>query len=52
VIGLVGAGGIGATLATAFGRYEFESVASILLLIVALVLVTEVLSGHLRRRLL
>ena len=52
VIGLVGAGGIGATLTTAFGRYEFESVASILLLIIALVLVTELVSGHLRRRLL
>lgn len=52
VIGLVGAGGIGATLTTAFSRYEFASVSSILILIIALVLVTEVASGHLRSRLL
>jgi phosphonate transport system permease protein len=52
VIGLVGAGGIGATLTTAFGRYEFQSVASILIIIIALVLATEVVSGHLRKRLL
>lgn len=52
VIGLVGAGGIGATLTTAFGRYEFESVSAILLLIIALVLVTEVASSRMRRSLL
>lgn len=52
VIGLVGAGGIGATLTTAFSRYEFESVSAILILIIALVFVTEVVSGRLRRRLL
>jgi len=52
VIGLVGAGGIGATLTTAFSRYEFESVSAILILIIAMVFVAEVLSGRLRRRLL
>jgi len=52
VIGLVGAGGIGATLTTAFARYEFESVSAILIVIVALVFVTEVLSGRLRKALL
>jgi phosphonate transport system permease protein len=52
VIGLVGAGGIGATLTTAFSRYEFESVSSILILIIAMVFAAEVVSGHLRRRLL
>ena len=52
VIGLVGAGGIGATLTTAFGRYEFESVSAILLLIISLVFVTEMISGRLRKALL
>lgn len=52
VIGLVGAGGIGATLTTAFSRYEFESVSAILILIISMVFVAEVISGRLRRRLL
>ncbi len=52
VIGLVGAGGIGATLTTAFSRYEFESVSAILILIIGMVFVAEVISGRLRRRLL
>lgn len=52
VIGLVGAGGIGATLTTAFSRYEFESVSAILILIIALVFAAEVVSGRLRKRLL
>ena len=52
VIGLVGAGGIGATLTTAFGRYEFESVSSILILIIAMVFAAEVASVRLRRALL
>jgi phosphonate transport system permease protein len=52
VIGLVGAGGIGATLTTAFSRYEFESVSAILILIVSMVFTAEVVSGRLRRRLL
>ncbi len=52
VIGLVGAGGIGATLTTAFSRYEFETVSAILLLIIGLVLCAELISGGVRRRLL
>ncbi len=52
VIGLVGAGGIGATLTTAFSRYEFESGSAILMLIIAMVFAAEVISGRLRRRLL
>ena len=52
VIGLVGAGGIGATLTTAFSRYEFESVSAILILIIGMVSVAEVISGRLRQRLL
>jgi phosphonate transport system permease protein len=52
VIGLVGAGGIGATLTTAFGRYEFQSVSAILVLIIAMVFASEVISGRLRKALL
>jgi phosphonate transport system permease protein len=52
VIGLVGAGGIGATLTTAFARYEFESVSSILILIIGMVFTAEVISGRLRKALL
>jgi phosphonate transport system permease protein len=52
VIGLVGAGGIGATLTTAFSRYEFESVAAILILVIGMVFAGELLTGRLRRRFL
>ncbi|MFP3947658.1 MAG: phosphonate ABC transporter, permease protein PhnE [Gemmatimonadota bacterium] len=52
IIGLVGAGGIGATLTTAFSRYEFESVSAILVLIIALVFTAEVMSTRLRKRLM
>ena len=34
ILGLVGAGGIGATLNTAFDRYEFDTAAAILILII------------------
>ena len=49
VIGIVGAGGIGATLNTAFDRYEFDSAAAILVLIIAIVMLAEYASGHIRR---
>ncbi len=50
VLGLVGAGGIGATLNTAFDRYEFDTVAAILILIIVTVMVLEYLSGMIRGR--
>jgi phosphonate transport system permease protein len=50
VLGLVGAGGIGATLNTAFDRYEFDTVAAILLIIISTVMVLEYLSGFIRTR--
>lgn len=50
VIGIVGAGGIGATLDTAFERYEFDSAAAILLVIIGIVMLLEYSSGFLRRR--
>ncbi|VAV91907.1 ABC transporter, permease protein (cluster 12, methionine/phosphonates) [hydrothermal vent metagenome] len=50
VLGLVGAGGIGATLNTAFDRYEFDSVAAILIIIIVTVMALEYLSGVIRER--
>ena len=41
VVGIVGGGGIGATLNTAFDRYEFDSAAAILMIIIAIVMVCE-----------
>ncbi len=49
IVGIVGGGGIGATLNTAFDRYEFDSAAAILLVIIAIVMVVEYSSGYLRR---
>lgn len=49
VIGIVGAGGIGATLNTAIDRYEFDSAGAILLIIIFIVMITEYLSGYVRR---
>ncbi len=50
VLGIVGAGGIGATLNTAFDRYEFDTAAAILLVIIVSVLCLEYLSGIIRAR--
>jgi phosphonate transport system permease protein len=50
IIGIVGAGGIGATLYNAFSRYDFDFVLAILLVIVAFVLVGEAVSAIARRR--
>ncbi|MFG1280219.1 phosphonate ABC transporter, permease protein PhnE [Xanthobacter autotrophicus] len=50
VVGIVGAGGIGATLNTAIDRYEFDSAAAILILIIAIVMASEYASGLVRGR--
>lgn len=50
ILGLVGAGGIGATLNTAFDRYEFDTAAAILIIIIGTVMVLEYLSGIIRAR--
>lgn len=50
VVGIVGAGGIGATLNTAFDRYEYSVAAAILLIIIAIVMVCEYTSGIVRKR--
>ena len=49
VLGIVGGGGIGATLNTSFERYEFDSAAAIVLVIIAIVMLAEYSSGYLRR---
>lgn len=48
VIGIVGGGGIGATLNTAFDRYEYDTAAAILLIIIAIVMGAEYASGRIR----
>ncbi|QIE47289.1 phosphonate ABC transporter, permease protein PhnE [Pseudohalocynthiibacter aestuariivivens] len=50
ILGLVGAGGIGATLNTAFDRYEYDTAAAILLIIIGVVMALEYLSGIIRER--
>ena len=50
IIGIVGAGGIGATLYNAFSRYDYDFALAILLVIVAIVLVGEGVSALARRR--
>lgn len=50
VVGIVGAGGIGATLNTAIDRYEFDSAAAVLLLIIGIVMLSEYVSGFIRKR--
>jgi phosphonate transport system permease protein len=49
VVGIVGGGGIGATLNTAFDRYEFDSAAAIVLIIIAIVMLVEYSSSYIRR---
>jgi len=49
VIGIVGAGGIGATLNTAFDRYEYDTAAAILIIIIVIVMIAEYGSSWIRR---
>ena len=49
VLGIVGAGGIGATLLTSFDRYEFDSAAAILLIIIIIVMGVEYSSSFIRK---
>jgi phosphonate transport system permease protein len=51
VVGIVGAGGIGSTLLTAFDRYEYSTAATILLIIIGIVFLAEYSSGKIRARL-
>jgi phosphonate transport system permease protein len=49
VVGIVGAGGIGATLNTSLSRYEYDTAAAILIIIIAIVMVCEYSSGLIRK---
>ena len=49
VIGIVGAGGIGATLNTSINRYDYDTSAAILLVIILIVLASEYFSGYVRK---
>jgi phosphonate transport system permease protein len=51
VVGIVGAGGIGSTLMNAFGRYDYAFAFAILLVIIAVILVSEGISGWVRKKL-
>ncbi|MFA5550984.1 MAG: phosphonate ABC transporter, permease protein PhnE [Trueperaceae bacterium] len=50
ILGIVGAGGIGATLSTSVQRYDFDTSAAVLILIIGIVLVLEYVSGWVRAR--
>ncbi|UMA66942.1 phosphonate ABC transporter, permease protein PhnE (plasmid) [Roseivivax marinus] len=50
VVGIVGAGGIGATLANAFGRYDYDFALAITIVIVGVILISEGVSGMIRKR--
>lgn len=50
VVGIVGAGGIGATLANAFGRYDYDFALAITMVIVGVILISEAISGAIRKR--
>ena len=49
IVGIVGGGGIGATLNSAFGRYDYDFALAILLVIISIILISEGVSGRLRR---
>lgn len=49
VIGIVGAGGIGATLNTSISRYEYDTAGAILLIIIFIVMIAEYSSSYIRK---
>lgn len=49
MVGIVGGGGIGAPLFTAYQRFDYDVVLTILLIIIAIIMVTELASGRIRR---
>jgi phosphonate transport system permease protein len=49
MVGIVGGGGIGAALFTAYQRFDFDVVLAILIVIVSLIMIAEVVSGWARR---
>ena len=49
MVGIVGGGGIGATLFTAYQRFDYDFVMTILLAIIAIIMVSEIVSQGLRK---
>jgi phosphonate transport system permease protein len=49
MVGIVGGGGIGAPLFTAYQRFDYDVVLTILLVIIALILLCELVSGRVRK---
>ena len=50
VVGIVGAGGIGATLNTSLSRYEYDTAAAVLIMIIVIVMLAEYTSSVIRKR--
>jgi phosphonate transport system permease protein len=49
MVGIVGGGGIGAALFTAYQRFDFDVVLAILIIIIMLIMLAEIVSGWARR---
>jgi phosphonate transport system permease protein len=49
MVGIVGGGGIGAPLFTAYQRFDYDVVFTILIIIIALILLCEVFSAQVRK---
>jgi len=49
MVGIVGGGGIGAPLFTAYQRFDYDVVLTILLIIIAIIMAAELMSGRIRR---
>jgi phosphonate transport system permease protein len=49
MVGIVGAGGVGATLLAAFQRFDYDFVCAILASIIVLIMVEEVLAVQVRK---
>lgn len=49
MVGIVGAGGVGGTLFAAFQRFDYDFLAAILISIIALVMLSESISGQVKR---
>lgn len=49
MVGIVGGGGIGAPLFTAYQRFDYDVVLTILLIIIAIIMAMEMVSGRIRR---
>ena len=48
-VGIVGGGGIGATMYTAHQRFDYDFVLAIIIVIIALVMISELISGAIRK---